>query len=385
MVPDPHGGKLVNRLLEGAECEKALEEARSLPAITVDADVVSDAVNIGTGAYSPLQGFMDRHQLASLMESDRLPDGMPWTVPILLDVTGEQARGLGDQVALLVPTNGHPGKPFAILHIADRFTFDKESCAQHVFGTTDPQHPGVAKLLSLQDTLLGGPIDLLEDPGTPFSNYAMTPQETRSLFEAKGWRTVVGFQTRNVPHLGHEYVQKTALTFVDGLFINPVIGRKKAGDFKDEVILSSYQALLDNYYPEERAVMTILRTEMRYAGPKEAIFHAIVRKNLGCSHFIVGRDHAGVGSYYDPYAAQTIFEAFPDLGITPMPFGAFFFCKRCGSVVNDKICPHGADERLDFSGTLLRSLITTGQMPEGGMIRPEVAEAILAFADPLVA
>jgi sulfate adenylyltransferase len=203
------------------------------------------------------------------------------------------------------------------------------------------------------------------------------------LFNTKGWHTVVGFQTRNVPHLGHEYVQKTALTFVDGLFINPVIGRKKAGDFKDAVILAAYEELVQHYYVRERTVMATLHTEMRYAGPREAIFHAIVRKNFGCTHFIVGRDHAGVGDYYAPYAAQEIFDDFPDLGIIPLFFTAFFYCRRCGSVAHEKICPHGVEARLDFSGTLLRQLLTDRHAPDG-LIRPEVAEIILGIDNPFV-
>ena len=349
--------------------------------VNVSADVVSDIINITTGAYSPLEGFLDSRDLESVLDSDHLAGGTPWTIPIVLDVEASQAKALPDRVALAAPN----GDTVAVMNVTDRYGYDKERYAQHVFGTTDSAHPGVAGLLEREDTLLGGVIDLIAEPAATFPSYTLDPIETRVLFEAKGWRTVVGFQTRNVPHLGHEYVQKSALSFVDGLFINPVIGRKKSGDFTDDAILTTYEALLAHYYRPERAVMAVLRTEMRYAGPKEAIFHAIVRKNLGCTHFIVGRDHAGVGSYYTPYAAQEIFDDFPDLGITPMFFTSFFMCHKCGSVVNEKTCPHGPEHQEQFSGTLLRNLMTSGEVPEGGLVRPEVAKVLIEHPDPLVA
>lgn len=233
----------------------------------------------------------------------------------------------------------------------------------------------VERIRSLKEMLIGGRISVFGELNGPWSGHRLQPMETRVLFEAKGWRTVVGFQTRNVPHLGHEYVQKTALSFVDGIFINPVIGRKKAGDFTDEVILRAYEALITHYYPKERAVLAILETEMRYAGPREAIFHAIVRKNFGCTHFIVGRDHAGVADFYPPYAAQEIFDGFPDLGIVPLFFTAFFHCGRCGGAANEKTCPHDG-ERQDFSGTQLRNSILQSNGKAGQTLRPEVAQVI---------
>ena len=234
------------------------------------------------------------------------------------------------------------------------------------------------------DLLVGGKITLVREMETPFSKYNLRPVETRVLFKEKGWRTVVGFQTRNAPHLGHEYVQKTALTFVDGVFINPVIGRKKRGDFRDEVILEAYNVLIEHYYLKDRAVMSILPFEMRYAGPREAVFHAIVRKNFGCTHFIVGRDHAGVGDFYPPYAAQDIFDEFPDLGIIPLFFKTFYYCKKCGGVVNEKICPHGEEQHIKFSGTRIRELLRRGQRPPREMMRPEVVDVILRSGNPFV-
>jgi len=236
----------------------------------------------------------------------------------------------------------------------------------------------------MKELLIGGKISLLTNKLREFDEYNLTPKETRFLFKEKGWREIVAFQTRNPPHIGHEYVQKTALTFVDGLFINPIIGKKKSGDFKDEVILASYDTLMKHYYLKNRAVMSILRTSMKYAGPREAIHHAIMRKNFGCTHFIVGRDHAGVGDYYGPYDAHDIFLEFPDLQITPVFFRSFSRCTKCGSVVNDKICPHDQKYHINFSGKKIRELLLNGQIPPEDMMRKEVAETILKFDHPFV-
>ena len=246
-----------------------------------------------------------------------------------------------------------------------------------MFGTVDTAHPGVAFTGTMGPILLAGEIDLVERAETPFPEHRLTPKETRALFERNGWKTVVGFQTRNIPHVGHEALQKAALNLVDGLFINPLVGGKKAGDFEDPVIVAAYAALLKHYYPANRAALGVLQGQMRYAGPKEAIFHAIQRKNFGCTHFIIGRDHAGVGKFYHPYAAQEIFSDYPDLGITPLFFSAFYECRRCGAQVNEKICPHGKEDRVDHSGTKVREAVLTGKAIDG-MIRPEVAEAIRA-------
>jgi len=379
MIPRPHGGRLIDLILKVEEREKVLRETNKKPRITVNQELAGDIQNIATGVFSPLEGFMGKEDFYSVLYRKRLTSGVPWTIPVVLDVSREEADKLGDEVALF-----YNETPIATFRVEEKYTYDKEELAKEVFGTTDRRHPGVAKVMGLKDVFLGGRIRLLGEIETPFSNYSLKPIETRVLFEAEGWRTVVGFQTRNVPHLGHEYVQKTALTFVDGIFINPVIGRKKVGDFKDEVILKSYESLIENYYLRERAVMAILQTEMRYAGPREAIFHAIVRKNFGCTHFIVGRDHAGVGNFYPPYAAQEIFDEFPDLGIVPLFFTAFFYCKRCSSVANEKTCPHGEKDRVDFSGTILRDLLLKGEKPPYELIRPEVADSMVSFKNPFV-
>jgi sulfate adenylyltransferase len=381
MIP-PHGGRLVDRVLKGACREEALEKARTLPVLKIDEESVSDVENIATGVFSPLEGFMGKSSVRSVLHEMRLPDDLPWTIPIILDAGREEASKFkeGGEVLLV----GEGGRPVAILHLEEKFEYNRDELAEKVFLTSDRAHPGVAKVSAMKELLLGGPVDLIDISPTPFDRYKLSPKETRILFKEKGWKTVVAFQTRNTPHIGHEYLQKTALTFTDGIFVNPVIGRKKKGDFKDEVILASYEELIRNYYLRERAVMAILQMEMRYAGPREAIFHAIVRKNFGCTHIIIGRDHAGVGNYYQPYAAQDIFEEFPDLGIAPLFFRSFYHCRKCRSVVNEKICPHPASEHIQFSGTKIRDMLVKGEIPPPELMRPEVAEVIMRFKDPFV-
>ncbi|MBP7870382.1 MAG: sulfate adenylyltransferase [Candidatus Saccharicenans sp.] len=380
MMINPHGGKLINRLLEEGEKEKTLSSLDRLPSLTLDPDLISDVENMATGVYSPLEGFLTRPDFESVLKEMRLANDLPWTIPIVLDIDRETADRLeiGQKVAL----RSEAGQPVAVLYLEDKYPYDKEEFALKIYGTTDQKHPGVARLSAMKDILLGGKVEVINLLPTPFDSYRLSPRETRLLFREKGWQTVVGFQTRNTPHLGHEYVQKTALTFTDGLFINPVIGRKKRGDFKDEVILAAYDELIRHYYLKNRAVMAILKMEMRYAGPREAIHHAIIRKNFGCSHIIIGRDHAGVGNYYPPYAAQEIFEQFPDLGIVPLFFTSFFFCQKCQSVENEKTCPHDRSEHLEFSGTKIREMLVKGEVPPPELMRPEVARVILSFKQP---
>jgi sulfate adenylyltransferase len=381
MIP-PHGGKLVDRVLRGAPREEILAGLKCLPVLSIDDDTVSDVENIATGVFSPLEGFMGRADFRNVLNDMRLRNDLPWTVPIVLDASSEEAEKFKEGSDILLAGGG--GRPVAVLHLEEKYDYDKDELAEKVFLTRDKAHPGVAKVARMKDVLLAGPVDLLEISPTPFDRYKLSPKETRILFKEKGWKTVVAFQTRNTPHIGHEYVQKTALTFTDGIFVNPVIGRKKKGDFKDEVILASYDELIKHYYLKERAVMAILQMEMRYAGPREAIFHAIARKNFGCTHIIIGRDHAGVGSYYHPYAAQDIFEEFPDLGIAPLFFKAFYYCKKCQSVVNEKICPHPAGDQIQFSGTKIRDLLVKGEIPPAELMRPEVAKVIMKFENPFV-
>jgi len=378
----PHGGKLVDRTLSDHRRDETILHAAEYRQFGVTEDVSKDIENLAYGVFSPLEGFLCQEDYDRVVHQKRLSNDLPWTIPILLDASPQEFSRVQDGDTILL-TDPHK-MPIALVNVEEVYRYDKRDFALNVYGTADPAHPGVAKTFAMKELLVGGKITLIQRSFDEFQRYRLTPVETRVLFTEKGWRTVVGFQTRNIPHLGHEYVQKTALTFVDGLFINPVIGKKKAGDFKDEVILEAYDALIRHYYLKDMAVMAILRTEMRYAGPREAIFHAIIRKNFGCTHFVVGRDHAGVGQFYPPYAAQEIFSEFPDLGITPLFFKSFFYCKKCGGVVNEKICPHDQSYRTNFSGTGLRKKLSSGEAPPKELIRPEVAEVLLKWKNPFV-
>ncbi|MFW6131983.1 MAG: sulfate adenylyltransferase [Candidatus Aminicenantaceae bacterium] len=382
MMIVPHGGKLVERVLDEVKKKEILDDMEQYPSVKLNQEMVSDVENIAFGFFSPLEGFLGEKELSNVLNHMRLSNDIPWTIPIVLDVKSEQAKNfkVGQQILLKDPNE----QPVALLYLEEKYECAKNEIAEKVFQTTDVSHPGVAKVLKMKEVLLAGKIDLIQESPTPYFQYKLKPIETRILFKEKGWRTVVGFQTRNTPHIGHEYVQKSALTFTDGIFINPVIGRKKKGDFKDEVILASYDELIKNYYLKERAVMAILQMEMRYAGPREAIFHAIIRKNFGCTHIIIGRDHAGVGNYYSPYAAQDIFEDFLDLGIIPLFFRSFYFCKKCNSVVNEKICPHDPSEHINFSGTKIREMLNQGTIPPPELMRPEVAKIIIGYDNPFV-
>lgn len=374
-MPKPHGGKLILRTIE-----KKADDLSDYTKIEISTNVSEDVLNIAKGVFSPLEGFHTQNDLDNIVNDKRLSNDTPWTIPILLDYDGKSNIKPGDKVLLV---NNETGVK-ALLEIEDIYDYDKKKLVESVFRTKEEAHPGVANIYAMKDKFIGGKITLIESKTREFDEYNLTPQETRLLFQEKGWKEIVAFQTRNPPHIGHEYVQKTALTMVDGLFINPIIGKKKVGDFRDDVILESYEALIKHYYRKERAVMSILRTSMKYGGPREAIHHAIMRKNFGCTHFIVGRDHAGVGSYYGPYDAHEIFNEFPDLGITPVFFRSFSRCTKCGSVVNDKICPHGQEDQINFSGKKIREILNSGEIPPEDMMRKEVAETILKYKQPFV-
>jgi len=373
MANKPHGGKLVDRTLDGRIRDILIQEAWEMSRVNVGADLAKDIENIAVGVFSPLEGFMVYEDYISVLKSMRLANELPWTIPIVLDVNSRDIDFKeGDDIAIF-----YMDKPLAIMRVEEIYSYDKEQYAQNVYKTLDREHPGVRRVYGMGDKLIGGRIDLLEFPETKFSQYKLYPKETHFLFDARGWKTIVGFQTRNVPHIGHEYIQKTALTFFDGLFINPLIGKKKKGDFTDDAILGAYKVLLSKYFPKDNTVLAILETWMRYAGPREAIFHAILRKNYGCTHFIVGRDHAGVGNYYGPYEAHDIFHEFPDLGITPLFFKTFYYCNICENIVNDRICPHPKTEHLYFSGTMIRELFVRGELPSEKIMRREVAEYLM--------
>ncbi len=376
-MPRPHGGKLITRTLP-----KKNPDVSNIPEFEITTNQAEDVLNISTGVFSPLTGFLTQNDLANVVSHKRLTNDTPWTIPILLDLDQQALTDIteGDQILL---TNNEIGVQ-ALLDLEEIYSYDKKSLAENIYRTTDTAHPGVANIYNMKSTFVAGQIHLLKSTPREFDDYNLSPKETRILFKEKGWREIVAFQTRNPPHIGHEYVQKTALTFVDGIFINPIIGKKKIGDFKDDVILKSYETLMKHYYLKNRAVMSILRTSMKYAGPREAIHHAIMRKNFGCTHFIVGRDHAGVGNYYGPYDAHDIFAEFPDLGIIPVFFRSFSRCTKCDSVVNDKICPHDQKYHINFSGKKIRELLRNGKVPPEDMMRKEVAETILTFDNPFV-
>ena len=373
----PHGGELIDRHIK-----KEIVDTSDLKVIKININLAEDVLNIANGVFSPLRGFLDKNDLQNVINEKRLTTDDPWTIPILLDVDKNDIKDIKEGDTLLLTNDETDVK--ALLVVSEIYKFDKKTIATNVYRTSDINHPGVANVNNMKEMFLAGKISLIDCKTREFDKYNLKPKETRFLFKEKGWQEIVAFQTRNPPHIGHEYVQKTALTFVDGIFINPIIGKKKVGDFKDEVILESYETLMKYYYLKQRAVMSILRTSMKYAGPREAIHHAIMRKNFGCTHFIVGRDHAGVGNYYGPYDAHDIFNEFPDLGIVPLFFRSFSRCTKCGSVVNDKICPHDQKYHINFSGKKIREILKSGKIPSEDMIRKEVAETILKFKKPFV-
>ncbi len=380
----PHGGKLVNRVLQGKALQQALSEADNLPSLQVSSAVAAEVKNIARGVFSPLEGFVNSQDFGSIIESDQLASGVPWTIPIILDVARPDVTCAGERICLL--ENSQP-EPLAILAVEDIYSWDKEKAAAAVFGTTDTNHPGVQGFYERGDYLVGGQVDLLDNSRGPYEKCNLFPAETRAVFQQRGWRTICAFQTRNVPHRGHEELQKTVLGLVDGLFIQPVIGKKKPGDFCDDVIIATYEALINNYYPKDRVFLNILPFQMRYAGPKEAIMHAIMRKNYGCTHIIIGRDHAGVGNYYGEEEAIEIFNQphFAELEIQPITIrGDFWYCNKCERVASDRTCPHGEQWRISFSGTQIRTLITNGQAPPPAIMRPEVFETIQHFENPFV-
>ena len=371
----PHGGKLINRM--------TTTDPSGLFPISISIDLANDVENIADGIFSPLEGFLLQQDFESVTTKGRLSNDIPWTIPIVLDVDEDTAKKMKDAGDVLL--KNPDGDDLAILNVEEVFSFDKEKTTKGVYGTTESSHPGVAKTLALKDTLVGGKIDYLTRPQeTTLRKYRKTPQQTREEFEKAGWKTIVAFQTRNPPHVAHEVLQKTAITTRDAVFINPLIGKKKSGDFVDDVIVKCYETLIEHYYPKNRCHLATLHTEMKYAGPKEAIHHAIMRQNYGCTHIIIGRDHAGVGNYYDPFAAHKIFDNYPDLEITPVFFPAFFYCKKCLTFTNSKACPHNAESREQISGTKLREMIQEGKAPSEYILRPEVTKIILNHGKPFV-
>jgi sulfate adenylyltransferase len=373
----PHGGLLEDLLLGSDELEAALGDAEHHPKLPVGAREAADLEMLAVGAMSPLNGFMLEKDYRSVLEEMRLASGLVWSMPITLSLTDDDVKRIGgaDVVTLTIGD-----EPVALLEMEQVYRRDRNEEAASVFQTTDSTHPGVRALEEAGDYLAGGALRVLRLPrhGT-FPEHRMTPRETRKVFTERGWRRVVGFQTRNPVHRAHEYLQKCALEIVDGLLLHPLVGETKEDDVPADVRMRCYQVLLDEYYPRDRVLLSVFPAAMRYAGPKEAIFHAIVRKNYGCTHFIVGRDHAGVGDYYGSFDAHRIFERFdPDeLGIIPLFFDHAFWCYRCEGMATVKICPHGDEDRLTLSGTRVREMLRAGERPPIEFTRPEVADILI--------
>ena len=362
----PHGGELVDRT------GPRPDDVESLEMVTISSRELADLDMIASGALSPLRGFMGREQYESVLKTMRLPGGLPWALPVCLAV---DEAPKGDRVVLA----GEDGRPYAVLDVAEVFDYDAEREAELCYRTTDGAHPGVARVLGQKPRYLGGDVTVFERPAPPFPELALDPAETRALFAERGWRRVVGFQTRNPIHRAHEYLTKVALETVDGLLIHPLVGDTKSDDIPSKVRVDCYRTLIEGYYPPDRVIVSAFPAAMRYAGPREAIWHAICRKNYGCSHFIVGRDHAGVGSYYGTYDAQLIFDEFEphELDIEPMMFEHSFWCTKCGSMASNKTCPHGAEDRIFLSGTKVREMLAAGEEPPIEFTRPEVADVLI--------
>jgi len=370
----PHGGKLINKYIE--------KDYDDLKSFEVSSDIRNDAENIATGVFSPLEGFMIQEDFLNVLKEGRLSNSIPWTMPIILDTEKEMAKQMKELKDVALCSGG---EKFGIMHVENIYGYNKENVANAVYGTTDVNHPGVNRLFKMKEFLVGGGVEIFHlKENDEIQKFRMHPSETRSEIVRRGWKTVVGFQTRNVPHVAHEMLQKAALNLYDGLFVNPLIGKKKIGDFTDSLIINAYESLIMNYFPKNRVLFSTIHTTMRYAGPREAIHHAIMRKNLGCTHFIVGRDHAGVGNYYPPFAAQEIFNEYPDLDIIPVIFPSFYFCKKCISYANEKTCPHGVESKEELSGTMIRQMVNSGKIPEKHLMRPEISELILKSEKPFV-
>lgn len=374
----PHGGKLIDRVAKGDDRERLLKEAENLQKIPVTVRDRFDLEMIAIGGFSPLEGFIGEDDYHSVIDRMRLSDGLPFSIPITLSASQEDADKIGtDGRVVLVSEDG---EVCALMEVKEKYRYDKKDRAQKVFKTTDEAHPGVAATYRMKEVLLGGPITLLNRmKHDKFNEYRKDPAETRQMFEELGWKTVIAFQTRNPVHRAHEYLQKCAMEMVDGLLLHPIVGETREEDIPVDVRMQCYIDLLNGYYPKDRARLVVLPTSMRYAGPKEAIFHSIMRKNFGCTHFIVGRDHAGVGNYYGTYDAHYIFNEFEpgELEIQPIFFEHAFFCKKCGNMASTKTCCHDKSEHVFLSGTMVRQMLREGKCPPPEFTRPEVAQILL--------
>ncbi len=374
----PHGGELVNRVLSGEEREEALARAQTLDGLQLNSLVnLSDLELLAIGTFSPLTGFMVKQDYDRVVEEMHLYGGLVWSIPVTLAVTEDEAASISEGQDI---TLWQGDTPLAIMTVAEKYQRDIAKEARQVYRTEDEAHPGVARLHRHGNILLGGDIWLLNWPQPrEFPEFRHTPAQTRRMFARRGWRRIVGFQTRNPIHRAHEYIQKTALEITDGLFLHPLVGETKADDIPADVRMQSYEAILRDYYPADRVLLGVFPAAMRYAGPREAIFHAMARKNYGCTHFIVGRDHAGVGNYYGTYDAQHIFDEFEpeEIGITPLFFDYTFYCRKCGAVVSAKTCPHSKEDWIYLSGTQVRQMLERGEMLPEEFTRPEVSKILM--------
>lgn len=369
-----HGGTLINRLATAKEIETFTEKAEMLPRVTLDERAFSDLVMIAIGGFSPLTGFMEEADYNTVVTDMRLANGLPWAVPVTLSVEAAVAEPL--QEGSLVRLDDTNGRFVGVLELTQKYEYDKTKEAVNVYRTDEEKHPGVKVVYEQGSINLAGPVWLMQrDPHPLFPSYQIDPAASRAMFEEKGWKTVVGFQTRNPIHRAHEYIQKCALEIVDGLFLHPLVGATKKDDIPADVRMRCYEIMLEHYFPQNRVILAINPSAMRYAGPREAIFHALVRKNYGCTHFIVGRDHAGVGDYYGTYDAQHIFDEFEsgELGIIPLKFEHAFYCTRTSTMATTKSSPSTPEERIHLSGTKVREMLRRGEMPPPEFSRPEVA------------
>jgi len=376
----PHGGELIDRILTGDALKAAQERAVGLTKIVVNTYTSFDIDGIAKGIFSPLKGFMNEEQTRNVLDKMHLADGVPWTIPILLAVSKEEASKLatGEEVAI----EDDEGDIVAILHLSEMFKMDHKEIAEKVYLTTDESHPGVAYTMSLGPVFLAGDLDVLKARTVEHQDYNLTPAQTRAAFKERGWKRIVAFQTRNPIHRAHEYLTKCALEICDGLLIHPLMGTTKSDDIPGDVRMKCYEALMEKYYPHEHVMLSIMPVNMRYAGPKEAIMHAIIRRNYGCTHFIVGRDHAGVGNFYGTYDAHEIFDNFAaaEMGITPLFFDHSFWSKVTNSMASKKTCPGKAEDHIFLSGTKVREMLKNGELPPEEFTRPEVAKILIEWA-----
>lgn len=381
LVP-PHGGVLKPLLLQGEALNEAIEKAKGFPVVRLTSRETSDLIMMAIGAFSPLEGFMKREDYIGVVDNMHTADGTMWPIPITLSIPKDQADSLsvGDEVALV---DDESDEMMGSMKIEEKYTYDKQHEAEKVFLTKDEAHPGVEKVYAQHDILLGGPVKAFSEGPYPelYSDYYARPAETRAIFKEKGWKRIAAFQTRNPIHRSHEYVTKIALEVSDGILIHPLVGKLKPGDIPAEVRMKCYEVLLENYYLKDNVVLKVYPMEMRYGGPREALLHAVFRQNYGCTHLIIGRDHAGVGSYYGPFDAQKIFDEIPSdqLHIQPLNIDWTFWCHKCGEMASMKTCPHGKEDRVLISGTKLRDMLENGEMPPKEFSRPEVVKILMDY------